>query len=240
MHELPVTCASMTGFLLGCFVGVFWVQQLAALPAPLLLAISTVMAVAARLRCRGHWLALVASIWLGLSVGAGDATLRAQWRLDDRLAVALEGQDLVLSGVVLGLPEHAADGVRFVFAPDQAPDRPTLPRQLRLSWYASGRDGVMPPRLSPGDRLDLRVRLRRATSQFNPGGFDHAGWYLAHGIGAKGHVREGTRVAHATAPSIDRLRDHLRQWIERNADPIVAPLLVAMAVGDQGAITDGH
>jgi len=230
----------MTGFLLGGFVGVLWVQQLAALPDLWLLAISAPMALAARLRCRGHWPALVASLWLGLSVGAGDATLRAQWRLDDRLAVALEGQGLALSGVVVGLPQHAVDGARFMFAPDQAADRPVLPHQLRLSWYASGRDGIMPPRLSPGDRLELRVRLRRPTSQFNPGGFDQAGWYLAHGIGAKGHVREGTRVAHASAPSIDRLRDHLRQWIEHNANPDVAPLLVAMAVGEQGAITEAQ
>ena len=230
----------MTGFLLGCFGGVLWVQQLAALPGWWLLAVSMATAVVVRVRFHGRLLAVVASIGLGLSVGAGYATVRAQWRLDDRLAVALEGQDLRMSGVVQGLPEYTEDGARFVFAPDHAPDRAALPRQLRLSWYANGQDDIGPPRLTPGDHLDLRVRLRRPTSQFNPGGFDHAGWYLAHGIGAKGHVREGRRVGRASAPSIDLLRDHLREWIGRNADPDVAPLLIAMAVGDQAAITDGH
>jgi competence protein ComEC len=226
----------MTGFLLGCFGGVLWVQQLAALPGWWLLAVSMATAVAVRVRFHGRLLAVVASIGLGLSVGAGYATVRAQWRLDDRLTVALEGQDLRISGVVQGLPEYTEDGARFVFAPDRA----ALPRQLRLSWYANGQDDIGPPRLTPGDHLDLRVRLRRPTSQFNPGGFDHAGWYLAHGIGAKGHVREGRRVGRASAPSIDLLRDHLREWIGRNADPDVAPLLIAMAVGDQAAITEAQ
>jgi len=230
----------MTGFLLGCFGGVLWVQHLAALP-PLWMPVAGVVATACvRYRWRRGLIALGASIALGLSLGAGYASLRAQLRLDDLLASSLDGENVTLSGTVIGLPEHDADGDRFVLVPDRGTPEPALPGRIRLSWYAGASVPEAPPRLSPGDRVTLVAKLRRPTSQFNPGGFDHAGWYLAQGIGAKGFVRSGTRVAPGPDMSIDGVRDRLRGWIHRESNPLVAPLLVAMSVGDQSAISDAQ
>jgi len=230
----------MNSFLLACFGGVLWVQQQASLPSLWALAACVAILWLARARMRYGLPAILLGILLGLSLGASYATLRAQWRLAERLPVELDGHDLAMTGVVRGLPQQFDDGVRFLFEPDAVYGVARLPTRMRLSWYGDGAAQPMPPRLGPGDPLELTVRLRRPTSQFNPGGFDHAGWYFANGIGAKGYVRSGHRISRASAPSLQRLRDRLRRWIEAHASPVVAPLLVAMSVGDQGSIADAQ
>src|SRR4051812_49173058 len=84
------------------------------------------------------------SRWWGLSliamvlVGAGAAGWRASERLADGLSVALEGKDLQVIGVVAGLPQQSAVGLKFRFQIEEAryEGRPvTVPSLVALGWY---------------------------------------------------------------------------------------------------------
>jgi len=69
------------------------------------------------------WLRWLAVTVFALSAGVGGyawAAYRADLRLGDSLPAALEGQDVLVTGVVAGLPITTGDGVRFVFDVESA------------------------------------------------------------------------------------------------------------------------
>ena len=80
------------------------------------------LAMAAAWRARGsRWATAVVAAALGLACLAFAQTgLRARALLDDALPSALEGQDLVVTGVVAQLPRRLTDGTRFLFEVESA------------------------------------------------------------------------------------------------------------------------
>jgi competence protein ComEC len=176
--------------------------------------------------------------------------LRAQARLADRLPSALEGRDLVVTGVVAQMPRVLPDGVRFVFEPEQAllEGRPVaLPRRLSLGWYRGWRDEpavLLAPYdgLAAGQRWRFGVRLKRPHGSLNPHGFDHELWMFEQGLLATGYVRATERSAaelldDGVGAPVERARQRVRDAIgARVADPRAAGVLAALAVGDQAAI----
>ena len=75
-----------------------------------------------------------------LSAGAGFcwATIAGYLLLADGLDPALEGQDVVVEGVIASLPETQNRRVRFEFEPDSILNHgkaQALPGKLLLSWY---------------------------------------------------------------------------------------------------------
>src|SRR5699024_3177205 len=73
-----------------------------------------------------------------LALGIAWAATAAAWALECRLPKPLDGQILVLEGVVVGLPEIEAARQRFLVRPTRIVDYPAkrpLPRRIRLSWY---------------------------------------------------------------------------------------------------------
>ena len=182
---------------------------------------------------------------------------RADARLAQRLAPALEGQDLLVTGVVASLPQVGASGLRFRFEVEHAvaladPQRRpvALPPLLALGWYNNFNDEALldNPRssLRAGQRWRLPLRLKLPHGALNPAGFDAELLWFEQGLGATGYVR----VARAAAPGanaqwladgagypVDRLRQTVRDAIDRQVpDPRSAGVLAALAVGDQGAI----
>lgn len=243
--------------------GVLWLQCAAALPAwarwgwAVALVSVVISAWAARAgrrwRARSAGLARVAGA-LGLAAvmlaGYGYAAWRAELRLADGLDPALEGRDLNLSGVIASLPDDNGDGVRFVFEVDAGVENTLrVPHQIWLSWYrtsAFGRTaqvGREVPDLVPGERWRLPVRLKLPHGAAVPGGFDYEAWLLARGLRATGYVTgTGERLAAAGGGFMFRVH-RLRQEIRRRFETALpdAPyrgVLVALAVGDQGAIDD--
>ncbi len=231
---------AMTSFILGFFGGALIVQNSAALVPIEFVSVAAVVAALVHWRMRSHGLHLLVALSCGLAIGVAYTTIRAHERMADRLSPALDGETVTLRGTVTGLPEEVKGGVRFLFVPAPMPDAAALPARLALSWYADRKRDTRPVALVPGDRLSLSVRLRRPTSLFNPGGFDHAGWYFARNIGGRGYVREGRLLEHPRAPSIDGTRYALRSWIRAHADPPMAGALIAIAIGDQSAISDAQ
>ncbi len=175
--------------------------------------------------------------------------LRADARLAERLPATLEGRDIVVSGVVAGLPRQSADGVRFTFEVEGATQdgRPVaLPPRISLGWYRGWNEDALVSapfeELRAGQRWRLTVRLKQPHGALNPHGFDFELWLFEQGIRATGDVRAtaqapAARLADQAAQPIERLRQHIRDTITvQVADARAAGVLAALAVGDQGAI----
>ena len=184
----------------------------------------------------------------GVALGFGWAAWRADIRLAEALPLALEGQDIVVTGIIDSLPDSVERGLRFQFAVEKAqlPDQQTIPitsripTRIALGWYAHDAENL--PLIQAGERWQFRVRLQRPHGNANPMGFDYEAWLLAEGVRATGSVRPGTQThldAFVLRPSamIARLRGMLRQRIlQALPDQPYRGVIVALVVGDQRAI----
>ena len=172
-------------------------------------------------------------IWLTLGLAWSLAAVLIQDRA--RLPVEWQQTDLLVSGVIVGLPERTETGWRFTFKLDQEQTHPNLPGRLRLNWRGERE-------LNAGERWDLVVRLRRPHGNLNPGGFDYEKWLFRHRIGATGYVRDDPRNqlrAKASAWSLSSWREGLRARIDQAlADRDERGLIRGLAIGDRSAISD--
>jgi competence protein ComEC len=210
-------------------------------------------------------LLVASSRWhLGIVLGAVVAlafTLtgaRAGWRLGERLAPALEGADLIVTGVVAEMTQVGLSGTRFIFEVESVRlARPVsalpidakraVPSRLALGWYRNGHDEVelADPRseLRAGQRWRLPLRLRRPHGYANPDGFDSELWLFEQDLRATGYVRVSAKgpsadlLAVGVAHPVERMRQSLRDAILRQvSNARAAGVLAALAVGDQAAI----
>lgn len=114
----------MTLTALGFVLGAALLQQQATLPAPAWRwALPVVLALFLwTLLRRAGWSAWARAVAVPMAVALGFlwAAGQAQLRIDDRLAPELEGRDLVVVGVVSGLPAVGERVIRFDFEPERA------------------------------------------------------------------------------------------------------------------------
>ena len=197
---------------------------------------------------RGAWHRTAVCVLAGLLAGWGQAGWRAAQHAAQAMDPALEGQLLIVTGTVTGLPQRGEDGSqRFEFDVEQAlhlGQPVAVPDRLLLSWSASRDSGApLRPTVRAGERWQWPVTLRRPHGLLNPHGFDRERWLWEKGLGATGSVRMGKAVeppARLTAGSWWRI-DAARQWVgeqieRRIADPRQAGVIAALVVGDQSAI----
>lgn len=232
-------------------IGIWILQMQPALPestrlaaATIVLAIGLVLALVIARRCGEVHRRLIILCIAG-AYGFTWAAWRAEWRLADDLPMIWEQRDVEVVGVVAELPQALDRAIRFVFAVESS-DAP-IPGRIQLSWYPP-RDGPgLVPQLRPGERWKLTVRLRRPHGFVNPHGFDYEAWLLERDLRATGYVRsEGTNERLADfvgAPMylVHRARDEIRARfgeVLRGGDH--AGVLIALAVGDQRAISNAH
>jgi competence protein ComEC len=204
-------------------------------------------------RWRHRWPGLLVLGLCAATLALASTDWRASLRLADTLTSALEGQDIVVTGVVAELPRQSVTGTRFVFDVESASLRGApvkLPSHLALGWYRSADEDVAlggpAEDLRAGQRWRFTVRLRQPHGTLNPHGFDLELWLFEQGIGASGSVRAPSskgseapplKLAENAGHPIERLRQSLRDAIQRRvADPAAAGVLAALAIGDQAAI----
>ncbi len=208
-------------------LGVLAFQQLSGLPAAGWSWLIPVLLLAA-----WRWRRLRPAAWLGC--GFLWTLLHAHSILGTGLESALEGEDLIVEGVVSGLPERTERGWRFEFRIDEIEaEGQTLPLRVRLNWY---RESAAP---RAGERWQFKVRLRRPHGFANPGGFDYEGWLYRKRLRATGYVRDdpGNRRLAAAAPNLQGLRQSLGYRIATALDgrPLHG-IVSALAIGDRQAI----
>ena len=195
---------------------------------------------------RRHGWARVA-LPLGLALLAfGSTGMRASLQLADRLDAALEGRELLVTGVVSSLPQTGPTGTHFRFDVESALADGTpvrLPARLALGWFAAEADDTPAATLAAGQRWRLPLKLKQPHGAMNPHGFDAELWLWEQGVGATGFVRTSGRgaaprlLAERVAHPIERLRQQLRDGLLRAVDDHrAAGVLAALVVGDQAAI----
>src|SRR5690348_2325327 len=133
-------------FALAFVAGAFLLQQQRSLPEVRFALLGLAGALAWRLAAGRPLLAAMLAFASGLALGFGYAAWRAELRLAEALPAAREGRDVVVSGVVSGLPQERTEGTRFLFDVEDwgtaARGGAALPSTLSLAWYAH--DEAMP------------------------------------------------------------------------------------------------
>jgi len=229
-------------------LGAAWLRTQATLPASAWMTLLLPLALAAWLFRRDAgwrgWLGRIVLVLLAGALGFLYAGWRADLRLADDLPRYWQGRDVELVGRVVGLPETTATSARFVFrvAAVETPGA-RVPTQVRLVW--SGYRGEPPPILVGGDCLRLTARLNRPRGNVNPGGFDYPAWLLERNIravgGLIGRPVSATACSGAARAGLDRAREWTRARIRAAlGDAPYAGVVVALAVGDQDAITSAQ
>lgn len=240
-------------------LGVVVLQRQAALPGAIAWTIGAILLAGCTvlgawcLRCRPTR-TTVAFGWMlcafaACIAGFGYAAVRAEWRLSDRLPAEWEGRDIVVTGVIRGLPVVDDTGVRLLFAVESNDaGLARFPPLIRLSWRAYGASAAREalPDLRAAQRWRFVVRLKRPHAEANPGVRDSEAAWLAAGIRAIGYVSAPRRAALLDArasgwrATIDRVRDTLRTRIGETlgSDAAHRGIVAALAIGDQSGIGD--
>ena len=236
---IPRDWESMRSGTIAFLFGILAVHWLPALPDSALVQFLPFCLLAACLnkRFRPGCLFLVGFLW---------CTFRAHLAVAEILPGDLNGVDLLAEGVVIGVPDGDGTRVRFEFTVDTLDFLPKGATQgagrggnptgfrgkTRLSWYGG-------PKLRPGERWRLEVRLKAPRGFMNPGGFDYERWLFLRGTRATGYVRRGRearRISPGTQWNIDRWRQRIADHIDlaipnRQMSGIVAALAVGVRDG---------
>lgn len=219
------------GVAVAMLAGTLWVQGLAGLPP-------VAMALAWGLVGALLWLRATPWRWAGaFLVGLCLASLHAGAALAVRLPAAQSGQVFEAEVRISGLPEASDDALRFdarVLA-GKGPAATLAGRRLRLAWFTA--PGPALPRLAPGSRWRLQLRLRPPRGVVNAGGFDFERRALEQRLAATGVVLAGEPVARAGA-GLDRLREHLSRAIGDAVRGPGARFVQALALGDTRGLDD--
>jgi hypothetical protein len=134
--------------------------------------------------------------------GFGLTGWRASLYSAQALSPQLEGRDVLVTGLVAGMPKWHESGLRFLLAIETASAQGVavrLPEKIDLSWYSGPVVGaqtgvelqVQPQALRAGERWQMMVRLKAPHGASNPHGFDYELWLWEQGVQATGYVRAG-------------------------------------------------
>ncbi len=174
--------------------------------------------------------ALYAAICLGFLLTGW----QAQRGLAQRWPVARDGQIIAVRGAIASLPQRV-DGYgnlpswRFRFVPDA---RQSLPPRIRVAWYRS----TAVPHGGQCWQFDLKLKAPHGSA--DPGAFDYEGWLFAKGIGATGTVKAAASCGVAVGYGWLRLREDLRQHLDRWLTGVPGHALVnTMILGDRSRLS---
>lgn len=169
---------------------------------------------------------LSAYLWAGFYFQSAD-----NFKLD----ASFDNQVVMLSGVIIDIPEIKPRSVRFLIKPDFIEGyNQRLPNKIRLSWYRSNQFPVA------GQRWQFKAKLRQPSGFQNPAGFDYERWLLVKGIGATGYIKKSSanRLLDQTPWwNINQLRSKVAQSIDRKCEACDnRGLIKALTIGYRGDI----
>lgn len=155
------------------------------------------------------------------------------------LPEALESQNLLVEGTVLGLPLHGPDRSRFELQIESArkgDELQSFQGKVRLSWISKDRQP-----LRAGERWQLLVRLKAPHGFANPGGFIQEDWMWREALVARGYVRKEGKPQRLSAPSglahWEAGRQALSERLTAAIDGPARALVAALTLGDRSFFT---
>lgn len=165
-------------------------------------------------------------------IGLGWACAVGQAVVQERLPADMSGQEFLVEGKVLGLPQREDESVRFDFQIQSSEPGWAAGHKVRLGWY-----GEAAPPIAPGSRWRLLVRLKRPNGVLNPGGFDFEKSALTQRISATGSIRDprSARLL-ANGQGVDAWRDRISQAIASSLPEGRSRFVQALALGDTRAL----
>ncbi len=142
-------------------------------------------------------------------------------------------------------------------------DRPPLESDRGTQLYLRVRKAILPDRRYPvqdlvlifsqqrgfslhrGDPLRLRCNLRQPHGFHNPGGFSYEQYLGLQRVRVVGFLSpEGALIKMGEGPSysafraVERLRTHIRNFIEREAHPPSSGIIKALVLGERGDVSE--
>ncbi|MCH8174877.1 MAG: DNA internalization-related competence protein ComEC/Rec2 [Proteobacteria bacterium] len=173
-----------------------------------------------------------------LLMGFG-ATLGFLWHmswassiLHRQLPESLEGINMLVTGVVVSLPQRNAIAQQFKFRIHQS-DHQFSQRVILLNYYGEAS-------IRGGQRWQFLVRLNQAHGFANPASFDYEAWLFQQAITAKGYVRTSAdnQLLAARSLSLTTLRSQLRSRVQAAvADLAHGGIILALILGDRSEIS---
>lgn len=176
--------------------------------------------------------------------GLGWAGFVTGHQLSKSLPQELTGKDIIVEGIIEGLPAREGRVVRFnfnVFHSEQVEGK-RISGRIRVSDYR--RNSINP---QPGEAWRLLLRVKSPHGFANPAGFDYEKWLFSQRIIATAYIRKNkasfSRINHRLpdldqSAVIDRLRLQIAAQIKNSlGDSSFRGMITALATGDRRAIT---
>ena len=174
-------------------------------------------------------------MFVALLLGLCWFTAHAQHQIGAAWPEHRAGEELRVTGRVVGLPESRGQSVRFILAP-VGDSRADLPARIQVSWFRPGEY------LRPGEVWVFDLSLNPAHGRLNPGGFDLERHLLSERIGALGTVRGRPKqlASGGWRGRVDRQRQILAERLQAETVRLEhAALLRALGLADRSAL-DGE
>ena len=174
-------------------------------------------------------------ILVGLTLGVSWHLIWAHSQLDKRLPVELEGELMVVEGVITGLPLRRDRGQSITFAVTLS-DELAAGSKLWLNHYGN-------TSFAPGERWRVRVKLKQLHSYSNPGVPDREAIGLRQGIAATGYIPDwsGNSLLGTQRLSLSALRHSIATSLADSlVDSPVSGLIRALTVGDSSGISQSQ
>jgi competence protein ComEC len=168
-------------------------------------------------------------------LGACWTLLHASWAMGSDWPETRAGEEIEVSGRIVGLPELHDQSMRFVLNTDRHGDS-DLPRRIRVSWFRPA------DYLEPGQRWRMTLRLQPPHGRLNPSSFDYRRYLLANRIGALGTVADSAQPLSGSGLTgvVHRLRLYLAEVLQAEiVDLDAAALARALAIADRSGMNQG-
>lgn len=169
--------------------------------------------------------------FIAFLLGVSVHLLWALHGLNSILDAELEGESLLVTGVVNSLPVNYERYQSFHFWIQEGPVN-IRREKVSLNYY--GYDEII-----PGQIRSFEVKLMRPHGYANPGGFDYEAAMLQQNIIARGYVRESpaNQLHGESLFSIARLRFVIRKRIIEHSGTWTHPdIILALTIGDASLV----
>ena len=249
----------------GVFLGTFSLQFLSSLPSNLILFSLLLIALfvfflAFRVKylhdsIDASTIKFLSVFFISILLSFSYASLTAKSIIDSRLETALEGEDLIVEGIIANIPQHQQDRWRFyldvqrvkLLGQDDGDIKRVikLKGKIKLSWYHQKK--IPQKMIHAGQKWRFQVRLKQPNGFLNQGGLDYEKWLFTHRIKATGYIRhsvENRLLAPAVWTSIDYQRQQLSTKIKQSLeshgvhkDSEATAIILALGVANRNGIS---